>query len=338
MNELAISRIIRLENRKPNGAFFRRNAHLIGRKSQKLGNTCNATNTILSKEELLKVVLPTIIGISPTSDKWDERVRLYFNNFTKTIPSSGIDLEVGLEYSSEKDKTISEKRYIELKEWLNNSLTATKDLVSYEKQKSEYTIYKEYSSRLFDYTTNNIKYGKPINKENYLIYTYCIISSQVANREEDVNKAPYIKFYFSDLEAKKLKISNNFKTATEAEKLYFDIMNDKLKVDSLLSVLNENIYTFKSFEDKQIRLKELVTSNPSNFIKLANDKRLNDKSFIEQCITVGILKRTPNTTIITDTDNNVIGENINDAILILNDSKKVAIKNELVNKLKAIKV
>ena len=336
MGNLKVNKSVRLELVKPESAYYKRNAHAIGKTGYKLGNTVNATLAITQKDKFLKVVLPYIIGTSETSPDWANKVTMYFNNFTKTIPASGLDLEIGLEYSSEKNQVIAEKELTDLKSQLDTDLANLKGLTESEKAQREHLLYKNYNIHLFDYYTGAIQYGTPLNKEHYLIYCYCLVNSQVANREDDVKKSKNIRFYFLDKEARANKISKLFKLSTEAEKTFFEIMNDKTKVDSILYMFKENVFTMGDLETKQMKLKSYVQSRPAEFLSFAKDKQLEAKSFIEECINNSLLKRLPNSTLIADNDNNIIGQDIDEALLYFADIKNTAFKNKLANQLKSL--
>ena len=274
----------------------------------KIGSSVSSVNAILQCSDELKMLMPSILGMSATSPNWDKELSTYWNSLTKVVPETGLELEVGFRYTKD-DSTRSE--YIK-------KLTECKDdsaLAEYgEKQKVE----------------NKWKYGTPIHPADFLLWQYTLNYGDVANDVKDIDKSPKIRFYIFDDTIRKKAEEEKFKLETTANMKFYAILADKEKIDMILSVFGHNISGFKSEVHKHSTLKSIVDTRPLEFINIEGDKQLQMKSFIERCIINNLLKRYANTTAVVDVDSlDTIGTSLNDAIVYLQDVKHKDVMSRL---------
>lgn len=248
-------------------------------------------------------LLPNILGVSSDSPNWEKTTLNYWANITKEIPSSGLELEVGLMYKTKQDY--------------------------------------EYDLEL-NVNENGVKEdhkGIPINLSDYILYRYCLLYSRVANSIEDIDKSPKIEFYLynKDKEISDKKIVLDLKRKA-MQHLYANI-SDRQWVDFVLRVLIASDKSNKiqvtdinkfSEDEKDIALDNYLVENPTKFLAIAQDKNLEMKSFVEVCIATNKLQRIPNTDTIS-MDGNLLGNTTNEAILFLTNPKN----NQVLNTLKA---
>lgn len=248
----------------------------------------------LTFEEEVKY-LPQLIGIQPTSDKWDKESREYWANISKTIPpsekdgSGGLKLEVGRIYSSQEDED-------------------------------------------FDSNTNDEtkKRGKLISVPDYVLWRYCLLYNRVANNIEDINASPKIDFYLYSKEEEVKAKKSIFKIQQQANLLLYSKLAERQWVDWVLRLFVSADKNSKVFikdldklteDEKDILLKETyVDKYPERFIGIGTDKSLEIKAFIELCVIKGTLTRLPNTDTIQMGDT-TIGNSLSEAVGFLTNPK-----------------
>ena len=240
--------------------------------------------------------LPNIIGVNPTDLGWSKAAKDYWQNISRPVPAgNGLELEVGFMWFKEED-------YIH-------------DKISPETERK----------------------GTPINIADYVLYRYCLLYSRVANTIDDVGKSPNILFYIysKETEVAAKKVALTFRR--DADMLYYKNMGDRSWTDWVLRVLiagdkQAKIHikdlTVITEDEKDILLKEYCDKNPTLFLQIGNDKRLELKAFIETCVVHGRLIRIPNTHTITF-DNTPIGHSLDEAAGFLLDAKNVQVYNTL---------
>lgn len=272
----------------------------------KIGSSIGAVNKMLERSEELKVLMPTMLGVSPTDNTWMKTVNDYWNSLSVPVPdNTGLPLEIGFRFDV-NDSSKSE---------------AIKALAAKMELKGEEAIGTFVLKGNLE-ETEKYRYATPINVANYLLWRYCLNYRDVANRIEDINKSPHIRFYIHDELVRIEAEEKAFKLKSKAETKFYEVLPDKTKVESLLTVFGHNVLAFKNEISKHKTLRSIVDNKPSDFLAAEADKRLLQKAFIEKCIVLGILKRYPNTTAVIDTDtNDTLGLSLDAAILYLDDVK-----------------
>ena len=87
------------------------------------------------------------------------------------------------------------------------------------------------------------------------------------------------------------------------------------RVIRLLSNVNPDRMTVEQIENS---LYEIKNSNPKKFVRIATDKNLELKAEIEEMVTAGVLRKIGNQIIYID---EVLGENMDNAVVYLKDKK-----------------
>lgn len=241
--------------------------------------------------------LPKIIGISSNSDKWEASTRLYWANIRKYVqPKTGVELETGFQFVK---RIVADK---------------------------EYTA-QQCATRFAQATTEETKalWGEPINIPDYILYRHCLVYSKVANSEADIYKSPNIRFYMTSKAEVQAKASMGIKSKQKAMQMYLSILNDRDKIDGILFLSKNkagNPYNpdTMSDTDKDIETDWLSTEKPDHFVNLAGDSKLGVKTLIERAINKGVLKRIDNTDVIYYGDNTLIGNNMNEAVMYMENA------------------
>lgn len=250
----------------------------------------------LTFEEEVRFLQGTL-GINKESQNWEKATKDYWSNITKYIPSGdGLKLEIGFRYVKKADYEA--------------------DLAAPE----------------VDGAIVNPK-GTPINLDDYILWRYCLLYSEVARNVEDVGKSPKIRFYIFSKDKEVKDKTAKLKVKKEAEKLYNQRIGEREWVHHMLTTLvaddkrNDKKYQLRdlrnvSEDEKDIALDEYLTLNPTKFLEVGEDRHLETKAFIEQAILNGKLHRIPNTSAIVH-DGVTIGNTMEQAVAFFNNTDNV---------------
>lgn len=283
------------------------NKDVFGNLEQRLGSVQGAVNKILIEhEQMLKVLMPTIVNTSPDDQTWYKKVSTYWHSFSLNVPVGGKELERGFNFSL----TDASRR------------TAIQDLIKIAKEKK---IEVKTDEDLRDYVLKEIpefekyKYASPINTNDYLTWVFCLGNRKVANKSEFIEKSTNIEFVLIDPK----DIENTRRTqhilSIEATKKYLEVLTDRTKVKDILYIKGENASIIDDL-DIDAKLKMFADNSPKQFLTIVNDPTMTTRAKIERYCIVGILKRLSNSSIIVDGLDNgiVIGNTVEEAVAYFN--------------------
>ena len=303
---VSVSRPINLIHKTNPDAFRLMNKDVFDDLGGRLGSVQGAVKTILSPqfEDMLKVLMPTILTISPSDPAWYKKVANYWNSFGLKVPIGGVILETGFNF--DLGDRMREKA---IKEAIVNAA------------KTKFEIKSDDDLKLYVLNPKNVnefdkyKYASPINVEHYLTWIFCLGHREVAKHADHINKSVKINFLLIDpREIEDTRRVQHTKTI-EATKKYLEIITDREKVKDILYILKEDASALVDI-DADVKLKQYADKSPTEFIKIVNDPTTNTKAKIERYCVKGILKRLPNSSIIVDANDNsvVIGNTIDEAV------------------------
>lgn len=333
---IKVNRSVRIEWRNNPSSFELRNKKAFKTDFLRLGSAIRPVNALLSRSEELRVLLPTVLGVSPNDSSWQERVSTYLNDFLLEIPIQGLNFDTSytLDLGNPALKTHIDGLISKLKKSgkiKDETGSALEEIVL-----SEIKTLKE--EELYKYVTF-------YNIPDYISWRYCLLSSKVANKVEDVDKSVNIQFYLtSDSERKAIKAART-KIKSEAMAKYTALMgsSDSSKIDNVI-VISNRVFDYSEFnalskDDKETILLELVESDPKKFIDIVSDKHLNSKALIIIYQWMNILKTLPNSSVIVDASNpeRIVGNNINDAISYFSNDTNKGILSEWNAKYRSLK-
>ncbi len=297
---------------KLNPSFFKKvNQDNIIEPRRYLGSAKKAVDSMLAKGELLRDLMPNILGLDPNSNSsnWTEAVKNYWDSLTVIISPAGKQLNLSFTYSVDSNKP----EVLKLVE--SKKIKSDQDLVDYVNgTKNGVRVVEE---------EDRFRYGTPESPEDYLLWLYTLNYRDVANVMEDANKSKDIRFYIEfegDTEAIKRDL---FVKTNKANELFIQLVKDESKLDNMIYMYDTNPSDFELPVDKQIFIRSKVESDPDTFIKLYEDKSLESKALIERLIKKGILNRLVNTQIIVDADDPefVVGNTNHEALLFFKSDK-----------------
>lgn len=329
---IRVERKVRIEWRNNPSSFEIKNKDVFKTDFLRLGSAIRPVNELLSRSEELRVLLPSVIGVSPIDPSWQEQVTTYLHDFLLEIPRYGLVFDIS--YTFDMGDPAYRDNIERLKKTLKDAPKDTKELeqalLAEVKKLSEEELY---------------QYVRFYNVEDYIKWRYCRLSSKVANSVEDINKSVNIQFYLtSDTERKAVK-AKQVKTRTLAMTAYTKLINseDKSKIDHLIIAANKvsGYAEFKELttEDKQTILLDICDETPVEFIALCEDKNLAVKAKITLYIWMNLLKKLPNTSIIVDSANPdiVLGNTTDEVISYLSNELHKVHVSELEAKYRSLK-
>ncbi len=260
-------------------------------------------------EEEERRYLPKIIGVPPTSEKWDEKVLDYWRNFGIIVPKgAGVPLNIGMKEGTYFKLSESGVR-IEVKGIVPISL-------------DDYICFNICEQHV-DVATSK---ADLLNKD---FFKYYIVDHKVERKEEGV------------------KYQERKKATAVFQKLIEPIdekgtINEE-KIDWILEICKRNSKTQfynKSYkglttEEKEMALESEVKVNPEVFIKIVTDPNLEDKAFAGKLLEVGILERHGNSYV---QDNEVVGGSLRELLAYMKNNNNSQTIIQWRERLKATKI
>ncbi len=260
--------------------------------TRKIGGSMSSSGKPLSglsfDEE--SILLPKIIKVRPTSDKWEEAVDAYWSNISKIVPNKGLPLNLNMLFTIETDA----ERYIKR--------TDVKDMCD----------------------------GIPENFEDYVLWRYALVYGRVANSPEEQYKSNKIWFYIFSEEREKRKAYTSAEERKKAYERYLKIYNNEETVNNVLRLLGTEprwldleAKIIKLESEVIARPDEFLKFTETGF-----DLEL--YSFIEEAVNAGVLEIVPNTDIIKISGKDeILGNNKSAAVAFLKNKENVTVYNIL---------
>ena len=305
---------------------------------QRLGSAIKPVNTLLSRSEEMRVLLPSIVGATPQDTNWQERISNYLHNILIEVPKSGYTLNTSFTFDKDDSRVKANvEQYI--KTHFKQGENPSDD---------------EVIKKMFDKTTTSktrveeedlYKYVIFTEIEDYIKYRFCLLSREVANNVADINKSVNIRFFLtSDAEIKEIK-ANRIKLRNKALKEYNNIISDTNEATLSNAIIALNLvrsyqeYKALTLEERQELLLNYADTEPAKFIVMMQDKNLALKARITTYIWLNILKILPESSIIVDSTNAeiVIGNNIDEAVTYFSNDINKAYISELNARYKSLK-
>lgn len=285
---------------------------------QKIGSSITGVRAMIARDDEMAAYLPKIIGVSPNSQNWGEKLENYWESMSIPVPEHGLELEVGFVY--------------------NENLPASKDLIA--RNKDICTSAKAFA----EYVDTEIKdedkymYGIPLNLGNFILFRYCSSYKPVANNIDSVNKSKDIRFYFVDQSYMDQRAEKLLKLRDEAGLAYYSVIGKIDEVRNLLYAMGLGYESEGKTETQTIMILERIRNEePQRLIEAFKDATVANKAFIERCIIRGLLSRQINSTVIQVTaDNTILGNTIDEAVITLASEEFAVTLNTLQLALKAI--
>lgn len=312
-------------------AFVKSNLKNIDDFNRRVGTSISSINIMLNYTKEINALMPNLLGVSANSMEFKKEVSNYWNNISVVVPEVGKKLEIGFIYKDEKTAKDYENR--------QSAVYSEYIKVREENVDLEPDAYKTFIEKFIDIESSkfDVEGNTPINASDYLLWRYCLIHGRVANLQIHTKRSKKIDVYIDDEAEVKRSKQAAYKVSAKARKLVYDNIGKRDTIQNILYIMNSPAADSKDTVEQDMAFDELATTDPIKFIQLIEDKKLNTKAFIERCITKGLLRRLPNTNVIVNAENDIVGNSIDDAIVYVESEKNKVIVDTLSAQLKNLK-
>lgn len=223
-------------------------------------------------DEEVKLLLPQILDIRPEDIEFRKKVSQFYQEINTSIPyEKGLELEIGLELDDNKPVTHFEEAVIDGK---------TKKI-----------------------------YNMPINLEDYIRYRHALKHPSCASSPELAKGNQTVDYFIEDPERVLVSKINAVDYADKAIAMYAQIRNEPKKIKMILSLLHLEIprkspgqpvmVERMNDEERVLAVRKLAMEKPEKFLKVANDKFLQQKYLLNELISVDLLKRAGSSILVT---------------------------------------
>jgi len=285
---------------------------------KRIGSARPSVNRMLSNDEMMRALMPNILGIDPTSQSsnWTKEVAEYWHSLCIEVPQQGLTLNTSMLFDIGDGHPIRSK-YIKLFLEKNKSIDTSDAMM--EALTSPASKLKVSEEELY-------RYGSPESITDYMLWVYCKNYRLVANDLDSINKSNRIEFYMYDIQSKAEAKKQSSKKVLDATQLFVKLSSDPTALKDTLCILApDRIKSIVSMsnEDITLELHQLLMNKPSDFVTVATDKNLNMKAKIEMYIAVNVLKRHLESKAIVDAidQTRVIGYTLEEAIVYLSSEE-----------------
>ncbi len=275
---------------------------------QRIGSAINSVNKMLTRDEMMRTLMPIILGIDPTSNKsdWSKELAEYWNSLSIIVPEAGLTLDTSLMFDIEDAHSIREK-YV-------------KDYIT----KHKITSSKEFAEKALKGNTKideelMYRYAQIINPEHYVWWVYCQGYRGVANSLDTVGKSENINFFMYTQEDKDVARRQTANIMTKAMTIYGQISDKPSTLRDVLIVMKpESTLSILKLKDEDliVDLYNLLMTMPDKFTNVASSKTLTQKALLEKYIALKLFKKLEGTGMIVDgiDTTKVIGSSHEEAI------------------------
>jgi hypothetical protein len=159
--------------------------------------------------------------------------------------------------------------------------------------------------------------NQPLELHDYIAYRHLLGHPQVAKSKDDAGGLLLKEFYIFDPQAVEDKRIDLNKSTDDALELYLKLKEQPEKINMVLTMMNVDprVYNDKknAAQLKTEKLKELVQTDPHNFVKVLGDPHLEDVYWIKTLLNTKILSYMGDMIVDTETKA-TIGHSMKEAI------------------------
>lgn len=316
-----------------NFSLYRRvNSKVLDERKDRIGSCGTSSRVLSSNKDEVEAYFPNIVGVNPNHPEFTTKVKIWLNNISETVNSTGLTLNTSFAYDHYRDYL----QVIKQEEVIEKSYNAANKQTLEDLKKAINTRIEKIN---FLESTKH-KYGRPQNVTQYLMYRHCLLYKDVCKDLSLINSDSTIRFYIKDVnreEQLKMKLQRESNTA---KRNYLTCIGDDDVFNAMFiqyCVLNAYPVTIYNTYDKFVKeqmLDEFSRKEPAKFNKYFTDKHLKIKTMIETLISRGELNRLEMNQNIISADGDFIGANIKDAVAYFMNPANAAYCKALENKLK----
>lgn len=132
--------------------------------------------------------------------------------------------------------------------------------------------------------------GEPLNLGNYIKYKFCLGNPECAPDEASAGAIKYL-YYIHDASLKLEADFDKLKVKKDAYKEFIKLSVNEEKLIMVLNVCGIDGIAKMDEKTRELAAEKFVVENPVKFMMVLKDPNLEPKSFIENCIRHGVLRR-----------------------------------------------
>lgn len=315
-------------------AYREANMKVLGQRTGTIGSSVTSTRILSSNKGEVEAYFPQLIGLSPNNPDFVTRVKAYLSNIQFVVNNSDVKLDVSFEYNHKSDYLACQAQ--------EDAINAEYDKVDRTDIKAIKDAIRRRVEKLNALESTKYKFGHPINLEHYIIYRHCLLYREVAKDIALINEDSSLRFYIKDEAREAIKAKKLVNERKNALKLFIELGASEIKFNAVYIqicrlknvILSEAL--LKAKDEREKVLMDYANENPDKFNKIANDKNVITKAFINTLIARGELVQAEFNQQISTVDGTFIGSNMNEAVAYFNDPNNAAVKTAYENKLKLI--
>lgn len=159
--------------------------------------------------------------------------------------------------------------------------------------------------------------GEPLNVMDYVKYKFAFAHPYVAGDEDQIGTNRSYKYYIYDEVQELEEDFQDLEIRKKAYKEFIKLVDNKKKSDMVIRLYLENP-TKMDEKRKELFLEQMLEENPDYFFNTVTDKNLETRAFIEECLSLEVLRKVGNSILLGDEK---LGDSMEEAILFLKDKK-----------------
>lgn len=177
---------------------------------------------------------------------------------------------------------------------------------------------------------------QPINKEEYIMYLFAKGYRKVASNESEFKSDAVYDFFIDDPKDAAAEREKAYNSTLESSIILAELDKNKTKASYVLAVLNPSIQVHTmSHKEIMMDLSDFVRLNPSGFLKAAKTKGLEELAFINTLNATKIISKVGDAFMYQDI---VLGYNLNEVVVYINNPVNSKAVNQMKAKLKQIEL
>lgn len=159
--------------------------------------------------------------------------------------------------------------------------------------------------------------GDPVNVMDYVKYKFALSHPHVAKDAEQLGSSRMYRYYIYDEAVELEEDYQDLEYRKKAYKEFIKLVDNEKRMDMVVRLYFENPAKM-DFKRKELFLENMLEENPYTFFNTVTNKDLETQAFIEECISLEVIRKIGNSLLIGDEK---IGDSMEEAVLFLKDKK-----------------